>query len=116
MIFNNQIIGRDTMSKIIAFAIVVMLYTNTNLRSQYSSEDFIGTWNGTIESQWFEYSVETTLTFNNDGTYQESSGRLMPSIYPNTQTWEINSNNRLQLKYLSVVYAGQKTYQYFRVI
>lgn len=102
------------MMKTTAFVFALIFFFNTVLSSKdYTTQDFIGTWNGVIESEMLGESLETTLTFNEDGTYHESSGTLMPTIYPETQTWKINSNNRLQLSYLSTVYAGQRTYQYF---
>lgn len=54
------------------------------------------------------------MTLKADGTYYETSGHLMPRIYPNTQTWDIDyENNRLHFRYLSLVYAGRRTYQHF---
>lgn len=92
----------------------LLISLNKLSAGEYSVDNFAGKWYGTIESEAYYYSEEITLTLNPDGTYTETSGRLMPSTYPDTQTWDIDhENNRLHFKYLTVVYAGRKTYQHF---
>ncbi len=81
----------------------------------YSSEDFIGTWSGTISAtNYGGYNDPITLTIYEDGFYTETSGHLMPTTYPNTQQFEYDAaTNRLHFWYLDVVYAGQSFYQHF---
>ncbi len=99
----------------IFFVITFFLIAKYDLLAQnFSPEDFTGKWYGTIESEWQYYREDIEITLYPDGTYEETSGRLMPSIYPNTQTWDIDyENNRLHFQYLSVVYAGRRSYQHF---
>ncbi len=81
---------------------------------EYMKNDFAGTWYGSIVSEQGGYSVNTELNLNSDGTYYESSGELMPTIYPNTQTWDYDAaTNRLHFQYLQTVYAGQRFYTHF---
>lgn len=102
------------MKKIITIVIAI-LFVNIAYSQNYTNDSFTGTWYGTIESQNYGgYNYETTLILNSDGTYYESSGKLMPSLYPDTQRWEYDEEtDRLHFSYLKVVYAGQKTYQHF---
>jgi len=88
----------------------ISVFTLTTLNSMdYKSADFVGTWHGTISNSENEY--KTTLVIYEDGFYIESSGSLMPGIYPDTQTFEFDAEtNRLHFKYLQIVYAGRKTY------
>lgn len=86
----------------------------------YSFEDFIGTWNGTISATTFGgYNDPMTLTIEPDGFYTESSGHLMPSLYPNTQECEYEvSSNRMHFWYLGTVWGGQYFYDhhYYEVV
>jgi hypothetical protein len=81
----------------------------------YTFEDFVGTWNGTISSTTFSgYNDPITMTIEADGFYTESSGHLMPTIYPNSQECEFDApTNRFHWWYLDLVYAGQYFYQHF---
>ena len=63
----------------------------------YDFSDFVGTWHGTISSESFQgYSDPITMTIEPDGFYTETSGHLMPSLYPNTQQCEFDlASNRM---------------------
>jgi len=101
------------------FTITLMLFLTLpfqNLRAQvYTFEDFIGTWHGYISSESFGgYNDPITMTIEADGFYTETSGHLMPTIYPNTQQCEYETEtNRMHWWYLKTVYAGQYFYQHF---
>lgn len=104
---------KTTLTLIISTILLLTAAITLNARD-YSVYDFVGTWHGTIESEWNYYSEEITITFYPDGTYMETSGRLLPSIYQNTQTWDIDyENDRLHFQYLRLVYAGRRTYQHY---
>jgi len=81
----------------------------------YTFEDFVGTWTGYISSENFGgYNDQMTMTIEPDGFYIETSGHLMPTIYPNTQQSEFEAEtNRYHWWYLETVYAGQYFYQHF---
>lgn len=102
----------------IVFAVIIVIsnlfLVERSYSNEYKTEDFTGTWYGVIESEYNYYSYQTELTLYENGKYTESSGQLMPSIYPDTQTWDIDyENGRLHFKYLQLVYAGRRTYQHF---
>lgn len=86
-----------------------------NFAQDYSFEDFIGTWSGYISSNSFGgYNDPMTMIIEEDGFYTETSGHLMPTIYPNTQQSGFDeATNRYHWWYLQTVYAGQYTYQHF---
>ena len=86
-----------------------------SLAQTYTFEDFIGTWHGYISSESFGgYNDPITMTIEADGFYTETSGHLMPTIYPNTQQCEYEAEtNRMHWWYLETVYAGQYFYQHF---
>jgi hypothetical protein len=98
-----------------AFLFLFGLISFTTSAQTYSSNDFVGTWNGTISATVFGgYNDPITMTIYDDGFYTETSGHLMPSLYPNTQQFEYQaSTNRLHWWYLDIVYAGQHFYQHF---
>ena len=81
----------------------------------YVFDDFVGTWHGTISSQTYpSYSDPMTMVFFDNHFYTETSGHLMPSIYPNTQECDYEATtNRFHWWYLQTVYAGQYFYQHF---
>ena len=55
-----------------------------------------------------------TLVVNADGSYSDSSGLLMPPLYPDTQMCEYEeTSNRVHFWYLDLVYSGQHFYQHF---
>ncbi len=98
------------------FLPVLFLFTAVKVQAQdYTTEDFVGTWHGNISATTFGgYDDPITLTIYEDGFYTETSGRLMPTIYPNTQMFEYDAaTNRLHFWYLDLVYAGQYFYQIF---
>lgn len=81
----------------------------------FSFDEFVGTWEGTISSENFGgYNDPITLVVEPDGFYTDSSGHLMPSLYPDTQSCEYDEDtNRVHFWYLDLVYAGQRFYQHF---
>ncbi|PLX12376.1 MAG: hypothetical protein C0598_06120 [Marinilabiliales bacterium] len=88
---------------------------NKSSYSQYEFEDFVGIWEGYISSESFDgYNDPMTMIIEEDGFYTETSGHLMPTIYPNTQESEFDAEtNRYHWWYLKTVYAGQYFYQHF---
>jgi hypothetical protein len=93
-----------------------MVATMQQIQSQeYTFDDFVGTWNGTISSTYFEgYNDPITMAIESDGFYTETSGHLMPSLYPNTQQCEYQaSTNRMHWWYLGTVWGGQYFYDHF---
>lgn len=100
-------------------SLALLVYTTTAYSQDYVFEDFVGAWHGTISSEWNYYSDPISLTIYPDGFYTETSGRLMPSIYPNTQQCDYEaSTNRMHFWYLSTVYAGQQSYThiYYEIV
>ena len=98
------------------FFLILSLFPFTwNFAQDYSFEDFIGSWNGYISSNNFGgYNDPMRMIIEEDGFYTETSGHLMPTIYPNTQQSQFDeSTNRYHWWYLQTVYAGQSTYQHF---
>lgn len=80
----------------------------------YAFDDFVGMWEGNIISVVINYNDPTQFTIEEDGFYTETSGHLMPTIYPNTQMCEYEaSTNRFHFWYLKTVYAGMRFYQHF---
>ena len=99
------------------YAILLLVIPVLTLKAQeYTFEDFIGTWHGTISGNgdFGPYTDPMTMIIEQDGFYTESSGHLMPTIYPNTQesTFEAETN-RYHWWYLYLVYSGQYFYQHF---
>lgn len=82
---------------------------------EFSFDELVGTWDGTISSESFGgYNDPITLVVESDGFYTDSSGHLMPSLYPDTQMCEYDEpTNRVHFWYLQTVYAGQHFYQHF---
>lgn len=77
----------------------------------YDFDDFVGTWNGTIELSYSGGPVPITMIIEPDGFYTETSGYLMPTIYPNTQQCDYEaSTNRFHWWFVNTVYAGQSFY------
>lgn len=98
------------------FVLVLILSTGSKSNAQeYTFDDFVGTWHGTISSTTFSgYNDPITMTIEPDGFYTESSGHLMPTIYPNSQECEFDApTNRFHWWYLDIVYSGQYFYQHF---
>jgi PKD repeat protein len=101
---------------ILLISILVFGYFTKQSKAQpYVFEDFVGTWYGTISSQTYPpYSDPMTMIIYDDHFYTETSGHLMPTIYPNTQECDYEaSTNRFHWWYLQTVYAGQYFYQHF---
>jgi len=89
------------------------------MAQNYSFNDFVGTWNGTIELSYSGGPVDMTMVIEPDGFYTETSGYLMPTIYPNTQECDYElSTNRFHWWYLNTVYAGMYfyTHHYYEVV
>jgi hypothetical protein len=98
------------------YTFIFMLFISGQTFSQdYTFEDFIGTWHGYISSESFGgYYDPMTMVIEPDGFYTETSGHLMPTIYPNTQESEFEAETtRYHWWYLKTVYAGQYFYQHF---
>lgn len=93
----------------------MFFFSGTAFGQDYTFEDFIGTWHGTISSEtWPEYSDPISMTIESNGFYTETSGHLMPTIYPNSQDSEFDApTNRYHRRYLQTVWAGQYFYQHF---
>ena len=95
--------------------LLATVFSRQTLAQEYTFDDFIGTWHGYISSESFGgYYDQMTMIIEADGFYTESSGHLMPTIYPNTQECEFDAEtNRMHWWYLKTVYAGQYFYQHF---
>lgn len=102
------------------FALILSFFTVPSVSQDYTFDDFVGTWHGTISSTNFGgYNDPMTMTIFEDGFYTETSGRLMPTLYPNTQQCDYDvSTNRFHWWYLHIVYAGQQTFRhhYYTVV
>lgn len=105
------------MKKFFTLVFLVVLFSgfHASKAQDYSFTDFVGTWQGNITStHWGGSNYPTTLVIEPNGFYTESSGQLMPTIYPNTQECEFEAEtNRMHFWYLKTVYAGQYFYQHF---
>ena len=104
-------------------AVLILLFPLISFSSysqDYTFEDFVGTWHGTINSSCtWSNNYPMTMVIHSDGFYTETSGCLMPTTYPNTQQCDYEaSTNRFHWWYLYIVYAGQQTYQhhYYTVV
>ena len=95
--------------------LVIILFSFEVYSQEYTFNDFVGTWHGNISSESFQgYDDPMTMVIEDNGFYTESSGHLMPTIYPNTQQCEYDlETNRMHWWYLKTVYAGQYFYQHF---
>jgi hypothetical protein len=93
---------------------VITIVSLSSFGKDYTFEDFVGTWHGTISAtNYGGFNDPITMTIYEDGFYTETSGHLMPSTYPDTQQCEYQaSTNRFHWWYLSTVYAGQYFYQH----
>ena len=82
------------------------------IAQDFSFDEFVGTWEGTISSENFGgYSDPITLVVQPDGFYTDSSGHLMPTIYPETQQCAFDApTNRVHFWWLQTVYSGQYFY------
>ena len=94
---------------------VLYLTAQYSFAQEYTFENFVGTWHGYISSKSFGgYNDPMTMIIYEDHFYTETSGHLMPTIYPNTQECDYEaSTNRMHWWYLKTVYAGQYFYQHF---
>jgi len=93
----------------------LILFTISVHAQDYTFDDFVGTWNGTIMNPSTNGStVPITMTIEANGFYTETSGALMPTLYPNTQQCEYQSaTNRMHWWYLGTVWGGQYFYDHF---
>lgn len=92
--------------------LVFAIFSVTSNGQNYSFEDFVGTWQGTITTN-YTGTLQMTMTIYQDGFYTENTGILMPSLYPNTQQCEYQaSSNRMHWWYLSTVWGGQYFYDH----
>jgi hypothetical protein len=110
---NNLKMTKTVQLKFIA--LLLTIFSFQGFAQDYSTADFVGTWHGTISStNYGGYNEPITMTIYEDGFYVETNGRLMPSLYPNTQQFEYDAaTNRLHWWYLDLVYAGQLFYAHF---
>jgi hypothetical protein len=103
-----------------ALTLVIALISFSSYSQDYTFEDFVGTWHGTISAtNYGGYNDPMTMTIYEDGFYTETSGHLMPTIYPNTQQCEFQaSTNRFHWWYLATVYSGQYFYDhhYYEIV
>ena len=98
------------------FVTFILFLFSTNANTQdYTFEDFVGTWNGTIMSpSTYGNTIPMTMTIEPDGYYTETSGVLMPDLYPNTQQCEYQAeSNRMHWWYLGTAWGGQYFYDHF---
>lgn len=97
-----------------------IVFSSGSYAQDYTFEDFVGTWNGSISSTYFGgYNDPMTMVIYDDHFYTETSGHLMPTIYPNTQQCDFDEpTNRMHWWWLQTVYAGQHFYQheYYEVV
>lgn len=95
--------------------LVILIFSFEAYSQEYTFNDFVGTWHGNISSESFQgYDDPMTMVIEADGFYTETSGHLMPTIYPNTQQFEYHlETNRMHWWYLQTVYSGQYFYQHF---
>ncbi len=95
-------------------ALLSFLFTSQLSAQVYDIDDFIGTWNGTISSQQFGgYNLNTTIVFSDNEDYTESSGKLMPTIYPNSQWWTYEAEtNRIGFHWIHTIYGGEYSYRH----
>lgn len=101
--------------KTLVIAVLALLLPGAPaLAEDFSFDEFVGTWEGTISSTFFGgYDDPISLVVHADGFYTDSSGHLMPTLYPNTQQCEYDAaSNRVHFWYLQTVYAGQNFYQH----
>ncbi len=85
----------------------------------FSFEEMIGTWEGTVSSEYFGgYTDPITLMVHADGTYDETSGHLSVSYYDQRFVSHEASTNRVKFRWLTTVYSGQYFYTtvYFEVV
>jgi len=102
------------MRSIITTAMPVLLFSSVSGAQPFTFDEFIGTWQGTISSTTYGYSDPMTLVVQPDGFYTDSSGRLMPPLYYDTQQCEFDApTNRTHFWYLQTVYSGMYFYQHF---
>ncbi len=86
---------------------------------QFSFAEMIGTWEGTVSSEYFGgYTDPITLMVHADGTYDETSGHFSVSYYSQRFVSYETATNRVKFRWLSTVYAGQYFYTsvYFEVV
>lgn len=94
--------------------LLIISHAGTSYGQDYTFSDFVGTWHGYISSELYGgYNDPITMIIEPDGFYTETSGHLMPTIYPNTQQCDYEAEtNRMHFWWLQTVYAGQYFYQH----
>lgn len=102
------------MKTLIVATLALLLPGLPALAEEFSFEEFVGTWEGTISSSNYGgYNDPISLVIHADGFYTDSSGHLMPTTYPDTQQCNYDvPTNRVHFWYLQTVYAGQRFYQH----
>ena len=100
------------------YKLMIIMFTlllSSLVAQDFTFSEFVGEWQGQVTSESvYQWNGPMTLVVEEDGFYTDSSGIMMPSIYPNTQESDFDiATNRLHFKYLQTVYAGQYSYQHF---
>jgi hypothetical protein len=107
-------INKEDVMKYLIMSFII-IFTVSLYAQDFSFQQFVGTWNGTSSSQNTpSWNTELSLIVESDGYYTDSSGLLMPPLYPDSQQVEFDSEtNRVHFYYLSTVYAGNYFYTHF---
>jgi len=94
---------------------LLLAFAMTARAQDFSFEAFVGSWEGYSSSQSVpDWNRTMTLVVEPNGIYTDSSGLLMPPLYPDTQQCEYDvETNRVHFWYLDLVYAGMHFYQHF---
>jgi hypothetical protein len=106
-------------TKLALFSFISIFSFSIVSAMDYKFEDFVGSWHGKFIKPEYKEEYDMTLQIFEDGTYTENTGHFMPSIYPDTQEFSYDAaTNRINFRYLQVVYAGRKTYTniYYEII
>ena len=104
------------MKKLFLLLSTIFLLSLGLIAQDYTFDDFVGTWHGTIsgEDDFGPYVDQMYMVIQADGFYTETSGHLMPTIYPNSQECTFDApTNRMHWWYLYLVYSGMNLYTHF---
>jgi len=98
-------------SALVATALSLGLVPAAAHAQEFSFDAFVGTWDGTITSDWGGYSDPITLVVHADGFYTDSSGHLTSDNHPGTEVCHYDvPSNRVRFRYLSVIRDGRELY------
>ncbi len=104
------------------YSLVTLLILSMGASAQdFTFDDFVGTWYGTIsgEDDFGTFVDPITMIIFPDGFYTETTGHLMPTIYPNSQQCQYDAQtNRMHWWYIYLVYSGMNFYtnHYYEVV